>query len=219
MKKPGMCLEEFFAKHPKALELFKTKMTETSESSEETSVYKAHQRRAPTETKGWAKPQKKDDHFPHGKPKRWHLLDFSKLPSCSLDKDCDGMWKCCHTMCGKRCMKPMFEDRRLMEEEERGFDKDDTEGKGTYLGGAKRPKVKLEEQEPVPKEEHAVQKQPPNEEYDGQKPSPKEQNTTQTPSPKEGYAVEKPSPNQQYAVQAPAPEEGHAVEESSPNQD
>ncbi|XP_078510063.1 uncharacterized protein LOC144769757 [Lissotriton helveticus] len=214
-----MCLEEFFTKHPEALELFKQKMTE---SYDETSGQTAHPRRDPPQMKGWDKPYKKDGHFPHGKPEHWHLMDFSKFQNCSMDMDCNGMWKCCQTMCGKRCIKPMFEYPTWIEKSEsQSFDNGDGKEAST-------PEKKYEEEKPEQKEENAVEELPPNQQNLEQTPAKKEENTVEelptnqqngekTPAQKEENTEEEPPPNQQNGEQPPAQKEEN-TEEPSPNQ-
>ncbi|XP_078507301.1 uncharacterized protein LOC144767796 [Lissotriton helveticus] len=105
-ERPGMCIDEYFRKHPEEMEIFVTRLTETSgETSDPNGSTGGHS----YQETDWSLEQMRNDFPLLQKSSLCHLLGFSELRNCSLDRDCGYFQKCCWTVCGMRCVLPIFE--------------------------------------------------------------------------------------------------------------
>ncbi|XP_075144220.1 uncharacterized protein LOC142219153 [Leptodactylus fuscus] len=93
--KYGMCPNNYMKVHPELKEKFdhkcKHKHSHKCKDGEQCSHKHSH-------------------HKKHG-----HFRNFTALADCSVDGDCGNNMRCCFTICGKKCMKPVFTNEDLKE--------------------------------------------------------------------------------------------------------
>ncbi|XP_075144398.1 uncharacterized protein LOC142219326 [Leptodactylus fuscus] len=124
-KKYGMCPNNYLIVHPELKEKF----------------YKKCEHKHSHECKdGEQCSHKHSHHKKHG-----HFRNFTALTDCSVDGDCGNNMRCCNTMCGKKCMKPVFTmddltDSFYGEKEENNRAKRDVENEEKHRKGGKHGK-------------------------------------------------------------------------------
>ncbi|KAM5140437.1 uncharacterized protein ACMZJ9_014277 [Mantella aurantiaca] len=97
-KKFGMCPENYLKTHPE----FKEKMYNALKN-------KGHKHHQDGQCNGG-----KDCPDKHKEKHQKHFHKLSAKPDCSVDGECHNQMRCCNTICGKKCMKPVFTDDDYM---------------------------------------------------------------------------------------------------------
>lgn len=90
-KKFGMCPENYLRTHPEFKEKMHNKFLKK---------HKQHQHDG--QCNGTDCSEK------HKEKYLKHFHKFSAKADCSVDGDCSDQMRCCRTICGKKCMKPVF---------------------------------------------------------------------------------------------------------------
>ncbi|XP_073451270.1 uncharacterized protein [Aquarana catesbeiana] len=90
-KKFGMCPENYLRTHPEFKEKMHNKFLKK---------HKQHQHDG--QCNGTDCSEK------HKEKYQKHFHKFSAKADCSVDGDCSDQMRCCRTICGKKCMKPVF---------------------------------------------------------------------------------------------------------------